>query len=175
MCNEQKTNDIPEGCAPFDLQKALAGEPLTTRNGRAATGFFNSGSSGLYRYVYRAYVDGALRDFDFEGNHCALGDLKLFMVNPPPAVDNSPQAQQARAWERVFAALNDHNPKIPRSIGVEMALNEIKRLQALDVKAPEPKKSERRPFDLEAAKRGEPLVTRDGYEAKFIGVNPIGM
>lgn len=31
---------------------------------------------------------------------------------------------------------------------------------------------ERRPFDLEAAKRGEPLVTREGKEAKFIAHVP---
>jgi len=29
-----------------------------------------------------------------------------------------------------------------------------------------------KPFDLEAAKRGEPIVTRDGREAKFIAYVP---
>jgi hypothetical protein len=29
-----------------------------------------------------------------------------------------------------------------------------------------------RPFDLEAAKRGEPLVTRDGRKARFVGYVP---
>lgn len=31
---------------------------------------------------------------------------------------------------------------------------------------------ERRPFDLEAAKRGEPLVTRDGRSIKFVAYVP---
>lgn len=29
-----------------------------------------------------------------------------------------------------------------------------------------------KPFDLEAAKRGEPLITRDGHQAWFVGVAP---
>lgn len=33
-------------------------------------------------------------------------------------------------------------------------------------------KKEPRPFDLEAAKRGEPIVTRDGQKAVFVGHDP---
>lgn len=38
--------------------------------------------------------------------------------------------------------------------------------------APDYIKDERRPFALEAAKRGEPLVTRDGRSAKFVAYVP---
>lgn len=30
------TNNIPDGCEPFDLQRALAGVPVVTRDGREA-------------------------------------------------------------------------------------------------------------------------------------------
>lgn len=33
---EATTQDIPEGCQPFDLEKAKAGHPLITRDGREA-------------------------------------------------------------------------------------------------------------------------------------------
>lgn len=42
----------------------------------------------------------------------------------------------------------------------------------MNQQCPELNTPERRPFDLEAAKRGEPLVTREGKEAKFIAHVP---
>lgn len=35
---EKKDSDIPEGCKPFDLQKALAGEKVVNRSGKEIKG-----------------------------------------------------------------------------------------------------------------------------------------
>lgn len=44
--------------------------------------------------------------------------------------------------------------------------------EALQARQAKPKPAEPRPFDLEAAKRGAPLVTRDGRKARFVAHVP---
>ncbi|WVR18316.1 hypothetical protein y223_00036 [Bordetella phage PY223] len=78
--------------------------------------------------------------------------------------------QRANAWRAVCKALDDAKPGClngPES-GVECAVRAIQQMAA----SPTLAKQEPRPFDLEAAKRGEALVTRDGRRARFIAHVP---
>ena len=65
---------------PFDLQKALAGEPVVTRDGREVTQVtsFNAKSA----FCLAAVVDGAIVNFTWNGKHSLSSESNhdLFMV-----------------------------------------------------------------------------------------------
>lgn len=54
-------NNIPKGCKPFDLQKAMAGEPVVTRDGRS--------------YKFGAYNPEADKGFELIGWISGIGKL----------------------------------------------------------------------------------------------------
>lgn len=67
---------------PFNLEKALAGEPVLTRDGRAVTQLhkFNIEKA----YPLRAVLDGEVVAFAIDGASSLLGEssLDLFMAEP---------------------------------------------------------------------------------------------
>lgn len=75
------TSSIPEGCKPFDLERALAGDPVVTRDGRPVTQLtkFDAGHDG--DPVYGVFNDNA-GSWSVDGQH--LTDrgtgLDLFMA-----------------------------------------------------------------------------------------------
>ena len=59
------------------------------------------------------------------------------------------------------------------SDAVDSAIKEVMRKYAAEaVRLNEPTESDKTPFNLEAAMRGEPIVTRDGRQAKFVAYEP---
>lgn len=74
------------------------------------------------------------------------------------------------AWGAVVAVLDEVAPgwRECKSTGAACAVAAIRKLAADAARAPK----EPRPFDLEAAMRGEPIVTRDGRQARFIAHVP---
>lgn len=81
--------------------------------------------------------------------------------------------QQARAWELVHEALSMVKPGWYEGAktGQDAAVKAILDLGA-KAAAAQPKPSEPEPFDLTLAMAGEPIVTRDGRKAKFVGYVP---
>lgn len=81
--------------------------------------------------------------------------------------------QQARAWELVHNALSIVRPGWQQSCdtGQDAAVKTILDLGAKAAVA-QPKPSDPEPFDLARAMAGEPIVTRDGRKAKFVGYVP---
>lgn len=76
--------------------------------------------------------------------------------------------QQADAWQNVCETLNRFAPgwiDDERFDAGELAVRTIERLAGKHTPTP-------KPFDLEAAKLGKPLVTRDGRPARFVAHVP---
>jgi hypothetical protein len=75
------------------------------------------------------------------------------------------------AWGEVVAVLDEVAPgwrELKKGTGAACAVAAIRKLAADAARAPK----EPLPFDLEAAMRGEPIVARDGRQARFIAYVP---
>lgn len=85
-------------------------------------------------------------------------------------------SQQAAAWRKLWKRLNRLKPGLSNlgASGVECALAAIKQLveDADKAKDQPAAKQEPKPFNLEAAKAGEPIVTLDGRKARFVAHVP---
>lgn len=84
-CGIQEPQDIPDGCLPFDLAKALAGHPVRTRSGATVSNFEQSDTNNSYPYA--GSIEGRRRAFKPSGKrstHCD-DDLDLFLVAPKPS------------------------------------------------------------------------------------------
>ncbi|WVH13944.1 hypothetical protein CASP1_00021 [Alcaligenes phage CASP1] len=89
---------------------------------------------------------------------------------------NAPEtyiAEQAKAWMSVVGALNSVMPGWHEGAknGQDAAVKAILDLGAKSAEA-QPKQSDPEPFDLDRAKAGEPIVTRDGRKARFVAHVP---
>lgn len=85
--------------------------------------------------------------------------------------NSNPEEQQACAWMAVCEVLNQVAPNWtdkPGMTGMQCAVAAIKELADARV----PAGPAHRPFDLAAAKRGEPIVTRGGRKARFVAHVP---
>jgi hypothetical protein len=71
---------IPEGCKPFDLERALAGDPVVTRHGKPATQLKKFDIRG--RCVLLGVLDGQLASWLENGCYYSSGEwpYDLFMV-----------------------------------------------------------------------------------------------
>ena len=74
-------NNIPEGCKPFNLQEALAGKPVVTRDGRKVKiGAYNHDADA---YHVIGWIDGFPEDWTKDGHYFhdeRESDLNLFMA-----------------------------------------------------------------------------------------------
>jgi hypothetical protein len=71
---------IPEGCKPFDLERALAGDPVVTRYGKPVTQLTKFDIYGTH--VLRGVLDGQLVGWLENGCYYASGEwpCDLFMA-----------------------------------------------------------------------------------------------
>lgn len=69
-------NNIPKGCKPFDLQKAMAGEPVVTRDGKPYKfGAYNPEAVGKDNIV--GWVDGLLATHHSNGKRLFSGEQSI--------------------------------------------------------------------------------------------------
>ena len=67
---------------PFDLEKALAGEPVVTRDGKPVSHITKFPAKNS-RWQLCAVVDGFIEPFSEDGMHIFLRPQDLFMVENP--------------------------------------------------------------------------------------------
>ncbi len=75
-------SNIPEGCKPFNLQDALAGNPVVTRDGRAVkiAGYNPDAGVGQYHQVI-GWLDSKVKGFNESGSwNGTMSDNDLFMA-----------------------------------------------------------------------------------------------
>lgn len=97
-------------------------------------------------------------------------DFERIRVLTPPTARQMIESEQAETWQAVCNALREVAPGW-FSYGMsekDAAVAAIKSLAAAKPAAV----AEPQPFDLEAAKAGAPLVTRDGRKARFVAHVP---
>lgn len=68
------TNSIPEGCKPFDLERALAGDPVVTREGRPVTQLVKFKDANCDIYAVYGVVDDSVESWCVDGRYCANSD-----------------------------------------------------------------------------------------------------
>lgn len=69
---------------PFNLQEALAGKPVVTRDGRKVTEIYHF-KTGTSVYSVHACIDGCIREYTQRGTYYETGngsDFDLFMEEP---------------------------------------------------------------------------------------------
>jgi hypothetical protein len=72
---------IPEGCKPFDLERALAGDPVVTREGRTVTQLVKFDVGGAIDVVYGVF-DGHISSWSVNGRYWSDCESKhdIFMA-----------------------------------------------------------------------------------------------
>jgi hypothetical protein len=73
---------IPEGCKPFDLERALAGDPVVTRDGRPVTQLTHFKDVANGHDSLCGVVDGVICSWQEHGLYCLSGpsSTDLFMA-----------------------------------------------------------------------------------------------
>lgn len=94
-----------------------------------------------------------------------------------PEIDHELLAGYGELWKAIVAWEEKGQDRIDEAERIDEIVKSMMNTHAreavrMNQQCPELGTTERRPFDLEAAKRGEPLVTREGKEAKFIAHVP---
>lgn len=74
--------DIPEGCQPFDLEKAKAGAKVITQCGRQVTQITEF--DGVGKFCIRAVVDGEIVSFTRDGKASEWNPSLFVLVMAPP-------------------------------------------------------------------------------------------
>jgi hypothetical protein len=76
---EIQMNNLPEGCKPFDLERALAGDPVVTRYGEPVTQITKFDIYGTH--VLRGVLEGQLVSWCDNGRYYSSGEghCDLFM------------------------------------------------------------------------------------------------
>jgi hypothetical protein len=73
---EVQMNNPPEGCKPFNLERALAGDPVVTRDGKPVTQLTLFNISGRFPLV--GVVDNSNESWTPTGLLCANGQTSCF-------------------------------------------------------------------------------------------------
>jgi hypothetical protein len=73
---------IPEGCKPFDLERALAGDPVVTRDGKPVTQLTHFKDVANWRDSLCGVVDRSICSWQENGRYCPSAPYSkdLFMA-----------------------------------------------------------------------------------------------
>lgn len=74
---------IPSGCKPFDLERALAGDPVVTRNGRPVTQLVKFDAAGGIYEVY-GVVGASVESWRVDGRYSAGGEECVYDIFMAP-------------------------------------------------------------------------------------------
>jgi len=107
--------NIPKGCLPFDLERACAGDPMVTRDGRTVDGFlFNARAEGS-TYPCVVTVGDLFRTYTTKGkwsHDSASSEHDLFMVDTRPV----PVAREVTSEPPPIPGAKDSDPVFPRNL-----------------------------------------------------------